>query len=121
MVAAMSLAEATSDVVEQLPKGLLERIIAHLNPQKVILFGSRATGNTHEDSDWDLLVVVDDDIPEERLNWRSVYEARRGIRAPIDLLACRESTFRERVDIVGSLPWIAATDGIVVYDRIKQN
>jgi predicted nucleotidyltransferase len=114
----MSLTEArTSSIVEQLPEGLLDRLVAHLNPQKVILFGSRATGNTHEDSDWDFLVIVDDDIPPERIGWRSMYEARRGIRSPIDLIPCRESTFRERSDIVGSLPWIAATEGMVVYER----
>ncbi len=48
-------------IVDQLPKGLLDRIVAHLNPQKVILFGSRATGEIHDDSDWDFLVIVDDD------------------------------------------------------------
>jgi uncharacterized protein len=117
----MSLTEAPADIVRQLPEGLLDRVIAHLNPQKIILFGSRATGNTHEDSDWDLLVVVDDDIPKERLHWRAVHEARRGIRGAIDLIPCRDSTFRGNLDVIGSLPWIAATDGVVVYDRAKYN
>src|SRR3954466_13414705 len=114
----MSLTEArTKPIAGQLPQGLLERIIAHLNPQKVILFGSRATGEIHEDSDWDFLVIVDDDISPERLGWRSMYEARRGIRSPIDLIPCRASSFRDRADIVGSLPWTAATKGTVVYER----
>ena len=117
----MSLAEAPADFVKQLPEGLLERVIAHLNPQKVILFGSRATGKTHQDSDWDLLVVVDDDLPKERLHWKAVYEARKGIRAAIDLIPCRYSTFHNDLDVIGSLPWIAATDGVVVYDRSKKN
>lgn len=114
----MSLTDARADeIVNQLPKGLLDRIVAHLNPQKVILFGSRATGNTHQDSDWDLLAIVDDDIPKERLHWRAVHEARRGIPAPIDLIPFRASTFLDRVDIVGSLPWIAANKGVVIYER----
>ena len=113
----MSLTEAPADIVKQLPEGLLDRVIAHLNPQKVILFGSRATGNTHKDSDWDLLVVVDDDLPKERLHWQAVHEARKGIFAAIDLIPFRVSTFLDRVDIVGSLPWIAANKGVVVYDR----
>ena len=117
----MSLTEAPADILRQLPEGLLDRVIAHLNPQKIILFGSRATGNTHEDSDWDLLVVVDDDIAKERLHWRAVHEARRGIRGAIDLIPCRESAFRDSLDVIGSLPWIAATDGVVVYDRAKYN
>jgi predicted nucleotidyltransferase len=113
----MTLTEAPADLVKQLPKGLLERLIAHLNPQKVILFGSRATGKTHQDSDWDLLVVVDDDLPKERLHWQAVHDVRKGIRGAIDLIPFRASTFVDRIDIVGSLPWIAANEGVVVYDR----
>jgi predicted nucleotidyltransferase len=118
----MSLADTRTDpIVDQLPKGLLERLVAHLNPQKVILFGSRATGITHRDSDWDFLVIVDDDIQPDRIGWKSMYEARRGIRSPIDLIPCRASTFRDQADIVGSLPWITSKHGIVVYDRSKQS
>src|SRR5882757_5794892 len=115
----MSLIEAPAHLVEQLPEGLIDRLIAHLNPQKIILFGSRATGNTHQDSDWDFLVVVDDDLPKERLHWRAIHEARRGVRAAIDLIPFRSSAFFDRVDIVGSLPWIAANKGVVVYERQK--
>ena len=118
----MSVTDARiNPIVDQLPKGLLDRIVAHLNPQKVILFGSRANGNTHKDSDWDLLVVVDDDIPPERIGWKSMYEARRGIYSPIDLIPCRESTFRDQADIVGSLPWITSKHGVVVYERSNQS
>src|SRR5947209_328669 len=115
MIALMSLTDTRRDpIMDQLPRGLLDRVVAHLNPQKVILFGSRATGEIHEDSDWDFLVIVDDDISPQRIGWRSMYEARRGIRSPIDLIPCRASTFRDRADIVGSLPWTAATKGTFV-------
>jgi predicted nucleotidyltransferase len=116
----MTLLDATTkSVADRLPAGLLGRIVAHLNPIKVIVFGSQARGNTHEDSDWDLLVVVDDDISAERINWRGIGEARRGVRGAIDLIPCRESTFHDRKDIVGSLPWIALNEGIAVYERSK--
>jgi len=62
-------------------------------------------------------VVVDDDVPAERIGWRALHEARRGFRGAVDLIPCRESVFRERVDIVGSLPWIADTEGVLVYER----
>ena len=115
----MSMTQEQRDsLADRLPAGLLDRIVAHLNPRRVIVFGSQASGNTHEDSDWDLLVVVDDDIPAERIGWRGIHEARKGVRAAIDLIPCRESTFLDRKDIVGSLPWIAANEGVVVYERI---
>jgi predicted nucleotidyltransferase len=113
----MSLTDAPAEIVRELPHGLLDRLIAHLNPQRVILFGSRATGAVHKDSDWDFVVVVDDDIAQERLHWSALHDARSGIRAAIDLVPFRESTFLDRVDIVGSLPWLAANKGLVVYER----
>jgi predicted nucleotidyltransferase len=109
--------ERTNVLADRLPAGLLDRIVAHLNPRRVIVFGSQATGTTHRDSDWDLLIVVDDDTPAERIHWRAMHEARRGIDAAIDLIPCRESTFRERIDVTGSLPWIVANEGVVVYER----
>jgi uncharacterized protein len=117
----MSLTEAAIDVVRQLPEGLLDRLISHLNPQKVILFGSRARGKVHADSDWDFLVVMDNDAPAERLGWKALHEARKGIRAAIDIIPCRQSRFDDRIDIVGSLPWIATTHGVVVYERSQKN
>ena len=102
---------------EAVPAELLRRIVEQLNPRRVILFGSRALGTAHEDSDWDLLVVVDDDAPKGAISSRALYEAGRGFRGAVDLLALRESSFQNRRDIVGSLPWIALTDGVIVYER----
>jgi predicted nucleotidyltransferase len=107
----------SDEVAAALPEGLLKRVVDHLDPVQVILFGSHARGDAGPDSDWDLLVVVDDDVPKSQIDWRAVHEARRGIRGAIDLIPCRLSSFRERADIIGSLPWIASSEGIVVYDR----
>jgi predicted nucleotidyltransferase len=99
------------------PSDLLDAVVARLKPRRVILFGSAARGDSGPDSDIDLLVVVDDDVPAELLGWRALWEARRGYPGAVDLIACRDSVFRERADIVGSLPWIVATEGVVVYER----
>lgn len=51
---------AYSDLEEQVLNGLKD-----VEPVKVVMFGSRALGNTHSDSDLDLLVVTRDDyIPQ---------------------------------------------------------
>jgi predicted nucleotidyltransferase len=104
-------------LADRLPAGLLDRIIAQLNPVKVFVFGSQARGDTRRDSDWDLLIVVDDETPTERINWKGIYEVRRGIRGAIDLLPCRASTFDDRKEIIGSLPWIVQNEGVAVYER----
>jgi len=103
----------------RVPENLLRRVVARLDPRRVILFGSHARGDAAAESDWDLLIVLDDDAPAERLDWRALHEARRGFRGAVDLIPCRDSDFRERVDVVGSLSWIAATEGVVVYERLE--
>jgi uncharacterized protein len=66
---------------------MTERLKA-LNPYKVILFGSYATGNPTEDSDLDVAVILDsDDILEtftERMErWRPVAKAVREVHYKI--------------------------------------
>jgi predicted nucleotidyltransferase len=41
---------------------IVQRIAEALEPEKIILFGSRARGDAREDSDADLLIVVPDGI-----------------------------------------------------------
>ena len=107
----------TKETREEVPRGLLEPVVAYFNPCRVILFGSHAHGETGPDSDYDLLVVVDDDTPQERLSWRAKYEARRGYHGPVDIVTCRESMFRRKAVVVGSLAHLAAETGVVVYER----
>ena len=59
----MGMVDARND--EKLQR-LLDRIVPALEPEAVYLFGSRARGDFHEDSDYDLLVIVPDDAPKER-------------------------------------------------------
>ncbi|MGQ0662873.1 MAG: nucleotidyltransferase domain-containing protein [Pseudomonadota bacterium] len=99
------------------PEALLNSVIAYFNPRRVILFGSAARGAAGPDSDYDLVVVLDDDVPPERLSWRASYEARRDWHRAVDILQCRETTFRERSRIVGSLAHSVATEGVIVYER----
>ena len=44
---------------------LVPEIVAEYSPQEVWLFGSRAEGRARDDSDYDILVVLDDSRDEE--------------------------------------------------------
>ncbi len=46
-------------VTESLLQEITNRIVAAFNPERVILFGSHATGAPHIDSDVDLLVIME--------------------------------------------------------------
>lgn len=99
------------------PAALPDPVVAFFNPRRVILFGSAARGLAGPDSDIDLLVVVDDDMPADRLTLRAGFEARRSYRQPADVIPVRESTFRETAGIAGTLSRAAILDGLVVYER----
>lgn len=100
-----------------LPKELLDGVVARLNPRRIILFGSRARSAAGPDSDWDLLVVVDDDTPKETLSCQALWEARRGFEGAVDLIPCRESALRERAKAIGSFAHTILQEGEVVYER----
>jgi len=96
-------------------KALLDRLVAIYRPEAVYLFGSRARGEARTDSDYDLLVVVPDDTPRERLNLVAAYDAARSVHVPADVIPCRRSVFEIRKKEVGTLPYTAWTEGVRVY------
>jgi uncharacterized protein len=99
------------------PPELLDPVVEHFKPQRVILFGSTARGEAGSQSDIDLLVVVDDDTPPEILGARSVYQARRGYHGAVDILPCRASVLAARARAKGSFADIVLREGVTVYER----
>ncbi len=99
------------------PKELLDAVVAHFDPLRVILFGSRARGEAGADSDIDLLVVLDDAAPADKLGWRSAFEARKDFHHAVDIVPCRRGWFEGKRGVIGSLAHMAAEDGIVLYER----
>jgi uncharacterized protein len=104
-------------VASLVPDELLGPVVAYFRPRRVILFGSTAQGAETSDSDLDLLVILDDDTPSERLTMAAGYEARRSFRRAADVVPCRERTFLEKSKLPGTLAYEAARNGVVVYER----
>ena len=104
-------------MASRVPPELLDPVVAYFNARRVILFGSQARGDAGKDSDIDLLVVLDDDAPAEKVTLRAGAEARRGYRGPADVFPVREERFRRMCGIPGTLPRAAVLDGITVYEK----
>src|SRR5246127_1367872 len=102
----------------RVPRDLLDPVVEYFKPQRVILFGSRARGEATRDSDIDLLVVVDNDTPPEKLTWQAGYEAHRSGRAA-DVFPMRAESFERDRGIANTLAAEADADGIVVYGSPK--
>jgi hypothetical protein len=99
------------------PSELLDPVVAYFQPRRVILFGSAARGEAGPDSDYDLLVVLDDDTPPDKLSLRAGYEARRSYRRSADVIPVREQVFRRNMGIAGTLSREAAESGVIVFER----
>ena len=111
-------AKRPSRRTHRVPPELLDPVVDYFKPQRVILFGSRARGEATRDSDIDLLVVVDDDTPPEKLSWQAAYEAHRS-RHAADVFPMRAETFERERGIPNTLAAEADADGIVVYGTPK--
>ena len=100
-----------------IPEELLNSVVAHFDPQRVIVFGSVARGEAGPDSDIDLVVVLDDNTPLEMLGAQSVYEARKNYASAVDILPCRASVLNEQARAKGSFADTVLREGVTVYER----
>jgi HEPN domain-containing protein/predicted nucleotidyltransferase len=102
----------------RVPRDLLDPLVEYFKPQRVILFGSRARGEATRDSDIDLLVIVDDDTPADKLGRNARFDAQTSHRAA-DVFPMRAETFERDRAIVNTLAAEADAYGIVVYGAPK--
>ena len=76
-------------------KGVVERLVDALQPLRIYLFGSRAEGRARPDSDFDLVVVFDDEAPNSNADYDEVYAPLLGLGVGCDVIPCRWSEFQE--------------------------
>jgi predicted nucleotidyltransferase len=94
---------------------LRDRLVAALKPRAIWLFGSRARGDAHEESDFDLLVVLPDGLPDAAYDYQSVAEPVVACGLGYDIVPCALSDFlRDRAQ-PGSLVHRAVTEGRPIY------
>lgn len=95
---------------------LLQRIVDEFRPFEIRLFGSRARGEAELTSDWDLFVVVPDDL-EAADDVFAGYRLRRETRTRADVILCPISEFLEDRGTPNTLAYEAAHHGIAIYER----
>ena len=62
-----------------------DRIVEHMHPERIVLFGSSATGVTSKDSDVDLLVIVKTNLPYHK-RAKDIRKKLRDLLIPIDII-----------------------------------
>ena len=76
-------------VTDELMERMVQAIVDEVDPEQVILFGSRARGDEHESSDIDLIVVEAAPFGPERSRHKELvrlYHALSGFHVPADVL-----------------------------------
>jgi predicted nucleotidyltransferase len=103
-----------SEVDQLLLEEVVTRIRETANPERIILFGSAATGGMGQDSDLDLLVLLNspENPRQESVRIRS---GLRGLGWPIDVLVMDRERFDQTKDLVGGLAYPAHRYGRVLY------
>jgi predicted nucleotidyltransferase len=93
------------------------RIVRDFDPERVILFGSRARGDATPDSDVDLLVVMDLEGSARR-KAIEIGVAVHDVRVPKDIVVTTPHEFAARRSVVGTIERHALNEGRVLYERL---
>jgi uncharacterized protein len=97
---------------EWLP-AIVGRIVRANDPVRIVLFGARARGESGEDADYELLVVLDA-VPDRMLARVAVRRAFADIPAPADVVVASTAEVAEGPS--GLVHW-ALVEGRSVYER----
>lgn len=95
---------------------IVEKIASGYNPDKIILFGSYAIGNPNENSDLDLFVIKESDIPRPQ----RVVKVRKmlyGSMVPIDIIVYTPEEIEAAKENKFSFVYEVLNTGKILYER----
>lgn len=98
-------------------EAVVARLAAHLDPEAIYLFGSRARGDARPDCDFDLLVVTRTADGEAGYDYDRVYEPLAGLGVGCDVIPCPKHEFERERDLPTSLCYVAYRTGRKLYER----
>lgn len=103
----------TKDVIEDVKK----RLVKAYNPVAIYLFGSYAWGTPTEDSDLDLLIVIDESNEKSYKRPLVGYDALFGMDLAKDIIVYTKKEFEEVSKNKTTLGFKIKKDGKLIYAR----
>lgn len=103
------------DIGAHIPE-MVDRIVRGFDPERVILFGSRARGDNRPDSDVDLLVVLDE-APDKRKTVLAIREKLRDLPGERDIVVFTPAEIADRGHLAGTILRPALREGRICYRR----
>ncbi len=102
-------------VDETLLNEVVRRVLTVARPDRIILFGSAATGEMTKDSDIDLLVVEAEPANTRDRSVR-IRRALGDVQYPVDVIVISTERFEETKNIIGGIAYPANKYGRVLYE-----
>ena len=94
---------------------IVRRLVEVYRPLRIYLFGSTARGEAGPDSDYDLMVIISDDVHPSLRSSRPAYEALWGLKTSADVLVWTHGAFNRRLHLKASLPSTVMREGKLLY------
>ncbi len=95
---------------------MVARIREAMEPERVILFGSRGRGRAHAGSDFDLLVIKESDQPRYRRS-APLYTKLADLPAEVDIVVYTPDEVAEWSSVPQAFVTTAIREGRVLYER----
>ena len=95
---------------------IVRRLVEAVEPDRIILFGSRARGDAGPDSDLDLLIIKDSDAPRHRRTIPA-YIALTGLGIPTDIIWRTPIEIADWSRVPNHVVTRAMREGKVLYER----
>ena len=99
---------------------MVQKIVKEVDPEQVILFGSRGRGDAHAQSDVDLVVVESEPFGKERsrrLETARLYRSLAGFGVAKDILLYSRDEVEYWRDSLNHVLARALREGRVLYER----
>lgn len=93
---------------------ITQRILNKISAKKIILFGSRSREDFKEDSDYDLLVICDDDIDVKKIS-KEIYSQFIGINKGIDVIIRPQKYIKKSLKQMNTFISSIVKEGKVIY------
>ena len=101
---------------DPLEKEIIKRIVEEIDPDKIILFGSRAKEKNKEWSDYDICVLKKE-IKDKRKLTNIIYRKLFGVKASVDVIIETSENFNRLKDKWFLVYYEIAKSGRIVYEK----
>lgn len=105
-------------ISQQTIETVKKRLVDVYHPLAIYLFGSYAWGEPTEESDLDILVIVDKSDEKSYVRPREGHAALRGLGISKDIIVFTKEDFEDRITDRSTLSYKILHEGVKLYEAV---